>query len=471
MKKISTILLILCMILCMTLPVSATETQDNSIQAGCNTLDGAVTFLGNTQLIENAESVLLYEVTTDTLMHAYQADVQAYPASLVKILTALIAIEKGSMSDAVTVRADVLDTIPEDAMGVDLVVDEVLSVEDLLACVLVGSANDAAAVLADHVLGSQQAFVDEMNRYAQELGCVSTRFMNVHGLHDDLQVTTARDVCRFLTHALKNEIFRELFGTVEYTVPATNKSETRFLSSGNYLINAENTDNVEIYYDPRVTGSRTGVTAAGTRCIASVAESNGLTLVSVVLGSKSFYRDDGYTVSSFGGYKETTDLLDLGFTGFKPGQIFVEGEALQQLTVQNGHEDVVIGPHESVASVLPENASSKTLIYRYSETGNLSAPIEKGQKISQVEVWSGTVCVAKADLYALNSVRAAQPVEMKDPDGSGLSKIGNTLFVILGVVFSAVILLFIILCIIRGARIKAAKKRSRRHSRNRRRSW
>ncbi|MBQ4641359.1 MAG: D-alanyl-D-alanine carboxypeptidase [Oscillospiraceae bacterium] len=471
MKKISAILLIVCIILCITLPVSATQTQDNSIQAGCNTLDGMVTFLGKSQLINNAESVLLYEVTTDTLMYDYQPDLQVYPASLVKILTALIAIEKGTMTDAVTVREDVLNTVPDDAMGVDLVVDEVLSVEDLLACMLVGSANDAAAVLADHIMGSQQAFVDEMNRYAQQLGCVNTQFTNVHGLHNDQQYTTARDVCRFFTHALSNETFREMFGTVEYTVPATNKSESRKLSSGNYLINRNNTDNVEIYYDSRVTGSRTGITTDGKRCIASVAESNGLTLISIVLGSRSFYRDDGYSVSSFGGYKETTDLLDLGFTGFKTAQIFVEGGALQQLAVQNGQEDVVIGTHVSAASVLPEDADGNTLIYRYGEIGNLSAPIKKGEKISYVEVWSGTVCVARADLFALNSVRVSQPLEVDEPNGTLMPKIGNTLLIILGILFCVIILAFVILCIIRGARIASIKKRSRRHSRNRRRSW
>ncbi len=471
MKKFSTILMIVCMILCFLLPASATQEQDRSITAGCNTVYGAVTFLGNDRLIENATSVLLYEVNTDTLMYAYEADAKAYPASLVKILTALVVIENGTMTDAVTVREDILDTVPEDAVGVDLVVDEVLSVEDLLACMIVGSANDAAAVLADHVMGSQQACVDELNRYAQELGCADTHFTNVHGLHDEEQYTTARDVCKILTHALKNEAFCEIFTATKYTVSATNKSETRNLSSSNYLFNRDNSDNVEIYYDSRVIGSRTGITTDGRRCIASVAESNGMTLISVVLGSKSYYRDDGYMVSSFGGYKETTQLLDLGFSGFKTAQLFVHEEALQQLTVANGQEDVVIGPQVSAASVLPEDASGKTLIYRYGEIGNLSAPIEKGQKISYVEVWSGTVCVARADLFALNGVSERQPVEVTEPDPVVLSGIGNTLLVILGIVFLLVIAAFVILCIIRGVRVTAARKRSRRNSRNRRRSW
>lgn len=471
MKKIGVILLIVCMAFMLMLPVSALETRDNSVEAGCNTVDGSVTFLGDGQLIENAQSAILYEVNTDTLMYAFNADASSYPASMVKILTALIAIENGTMSDAVTVRADVLNTVSDDAVGVDLVEDEVLSVEDLLYCMMVGSANDAAAVLADHIMGSQQAFVDELNRYAQALGCTNTHFTNVHGLHDPEQYTTARDICRILSHAWENEAFRQLFGTVKYSVPATNQSETRNLTSGNYLLNADNADNVEIYYDSRVIGSRTGVTTDGLRCIASVAENDGLTAISIILGSKSVYEDDGYSIRVFGGYKETTDLLNIGFDGYKAAQIFHENQALQQLTVTNGQEDVVIGPHVSASSVLPQNTSSKTLIYRYGEIGNLTAPIEKGQKITEVEVWSGTVCVAKADLFAMNGVSAVQPVAVGEDESDKFTNIGRTLLIVFGILFSLIIVGFIILCIVRGLRIAAAKKRSRRHSRNRRRSW
>lgn len=468
MKKFGAIFLVLSMLACIAMPAGATDLQDSSVLNGCNTLDGSVSFLGSEQKIENAESVILYETTTDTLMYAYNADAQAYPASLVKILTALITIEQGVLTDAVAVRADVLDTVPDDAVDADLAADEVLSVEDLLYCMMVGSANDAAAVLADHVLGSQQAFVEEMNRYAQELGCVNTNFTNVHGLHDDQQYTTARDVCRMLNHALKNETFRTIFGAIEYSLPATNMHPTRTLTSGNYLMSDMD---VEIYFDNRVTGSRTGETTDKTRCVASVAESGDMTLISVVLGSKSVYEDDGYTVKHFGGYQETSDLLNLGFDGYKTAQIFYANQPIQQLNVPNGDSDLVIGPDVTAFSVLPYDSSSKTLIYRYGEIGNLTAPIEKGQKVSHLEVWSGTVCVAQTDLYALNKVDTVQQVDQGNEKGGIAIRLGRAFFVILGIVFSVLLLGFVVLCVIRGVRIRAAKKRSRRHSRNRRRSW
>lgn len=468
MKKICAIILALSITACLVVPSSAVDGRDASVINGCNTLDGSVALLGSEQIIENADSVLLYETSTDTLMYAYNADAQAYPASLVKILTALITIEQASLTDAVIVRSDVLDTVPEDAVDADLEADEVLSVEDLLYCMMVGSANDAAAVLADYVLGSQQAFVEEMNRYAQELGCVNTNFTNVHGLHDDEQYTTARDICRILALALKNEAFRTIFGTIEYSLPATNIHPARILSSGNYLMNV---DDVEIYYDSRVTGSRTGETTDRTRCIASVAENEDLTLISIVLGAKSVYKDDGYTVKVFGGYQETSDLLDFGFNGYKTAQIFYPGQPLQQLDVPNGDSDLVIGPDVGAFSVLPHDSSSKTLIYRYGQIGNLSAPIEKGQKISHLEVWSGTICVAQTDLYALNKVDAAQAFDLNnEKSGIGI-RFGKAIFITLGVICSVLLLGFAALCVIRGVHVRAAKKRSRRHSRNRRRSW
>ena len=110
------------------------------------------------------------------------------------------------------------------------------TVKDLLYCMMVASGNDAAIILADHVLGSQKAFVAEMNRYVTELGCANTHFTNVHGLHDDKQYTTARDMAKILAKAIQNTLFCEVFGAKEYAMPQTNKSNARRLISQNYLL-------------------------------------------------------------------------------------------------------------------------------------------------------------------------------------------------------------------------------------------
>ena len=469
MKKISVLFLILCLFVCL-LPVSAEESDiDASIVNGCNTLDGQVPFLGSEQLIQNGKSFVLYEGNTDTLMYADNADTQLPPASLVKILTALIAIEKGAMTDVVTVSQDVLSTLDPDAMVVEpkLVVGEVVTVEDLLYCMMVASGNDAAVVLADHIMGNQAAFVAEMNRYAAELGCTGTNFTNVHGLHDKNQYTTARDTARILAKAIKNKEFCKIFGAKKYIVPATNKSESRVLTTQNYLMS---NDSVIIHYDERVTGSRTGVANDGTRSIASVAEVNDMQLICVVMGAKSTYDTDGYTVKVFGGYNETKQLLDSGFKGLKTAQLLHENQVLLQTVVANGSSDVTVGTKNAVYSVIPETTDTNSLVYRYVNEVSLTAPVQEGQRVSTLQIWCGNICIAQSDLYAMSSVLPAGQVftteETPVEKGNGLKIILSGV----GLILAAALVYVIIRSLVYANRLAKKRRQSRRNSRNRRRS-
>ena len=467
MKKITAILLVLILAFSI-LPVSAVESGENtSISGGCNTLDGQLPYLGNQMLISNAAAAFLYETNTDTVMYAQNADAQVSPASLLKILTALIAIEKGSLTDVVTVKADVLSTLPVDAAVVELVADEVVTVEDLLYCMMVGSGNDAAVALADHVLGSQQAFVTEMNRYAAELGCTGTNFTNVHGLYDKNQYTTARDMARILVKAIQNEEFCKVFGAKYYSVPETNKSSARHLATQNYLIN---NDKVVAYFDERVTGGRTAVNNDQTRSIASTAQVNDMNLICIVFGAKSQFEKDGYSVKVFGGYDETKKLFDLGFTGNRTAQILHAGQVMQQNSVMNGGSDVIIGTHEGAASVIPDGASENQLTYRYVNEVPLTAPIEKDQRVSTLQIWYGSVCLAQTDLYAMNKVVPAGTQFADTGKNGGAAAFWSVLLYVLGGICVIALLGFVALLLLRASRVAKAKRQSRRNSRNRRRS-
>lgn len=458
MKKFF-VFLIAIMIVVSAIPLSISA-ENISVSSGCSTVDGELPFLGNQRLVENVVSAVLYEVNSDTLMYADNADATLPPVSLAKILTALIAIEKGTLSDAVTVTADVLSTLPKDAAVVELAVDEVLTLEDLINCMMVASGNDAAAVLADYVMGSQENFVNEMNRYASKLGCTNTNFTNVHGLNDPNQYTTARDMARILAHAIENDKFCEIFGDIYYNVPETNKSPIRYLESENYLMND---DKVVIHYDSRVVGSRTGIANDWSRSIASVAKKDDLTLVCIVMGSKSVYEDDGYTVKVFGGYNETRQLFDLGFEGHKTAQILHENQILKQSTVLNGNCDVSIGTQDSFFSVIPLSMDAAGLSYRYINETQLIAPIEKGQKLSTVQVWCGSVCIAEADLYAMNSVDSVEQTTATE------SKQGTSFFrwIVLGLcaIVGVIIFCFLMLVILRSIHIRKIKNKQHRHYR------
>lgn len=413
MKKTVTICVLLCLmvITCLQLTAYATDTQVDSnvliggLERNCHSADAQTALLGSDELVKNAKAVFLYELNSETLLYAWNADVGMEPASLVKIMTAFVAIEEGTLTDAVTVKQNVIDSVPKNTVSADLVADEVMTLEDLLYCMMVGSASDASVVIADHIAGSQDDFVRLMNDRAAQLGCTGTHFTNTHGLYDKEQHMTARDVAKILAAALENETFAKVFGTVHHTIPATNKSAERNLITGNYLMS---TDDVKIYYDPRVTGGRTGVVNDGSRCLAACSEVDGMKIVSVVMGSASVYQENGNKVNSFGGYPETTSLLDIAFNNYKTVRVLYEGQVLAQKDVINGANDVTLGSNVAVAAVLPSDVTSEQLQFRYVDgSGSITAPIAKGEQVASVEIWHDNFCVAQTDLFAMNDVALA----------------------------------------------------------------
>lgn len=472
MKKFGAICLIICLLIAVLCPepVSAVMdvTDDKSVQQGCHTIDAQSPLLGSMPFTENAKSIILYECNSDTLMYAWNADEQLYPASFVKIMTALIAVEKGDLSAQVTVRQDVLNTLPNDAVSAELVSGERISLEDLLYCMMVQSANDAAAVIADHISGSQEAFVAEMNAYAQQLGCTGTKFMNVHGLHHEEQVTTARDTARILAVAMQNEDFAKIFNTAFYTVPATNKSASRRLETVNHLINNQE---YATYYDERVTGGRTGVTDDGYRCIASASQADDLQMISVIMGTQSVFAEDGYTPRIVGGFLETSELLDMGYAGYKEAQILYKGQIIKQQAVTNGTSDVMLGCQIDVSTVLPYSATENDLVYRYNDVpGAFQAPITKGEILSQIEIWYGSICLGHADLIAMNNVDAVQTETQTDANSRSGSTAGKiVLWIFLGIL---AVLVVIVLClvVIRKLRKALIGHRGKKYRRSRRRS-
>ena len=439
-------------------------TDDTAMLNSSHSVDAGSALLGTKKLVDNAKAVVLYEAGSETLMYAFNADERMYPASFVKIMTALIAAEKGNIADTVTVSQGAVSSLPKGAVSVDLTADEQLTLEELLYCLLVGSANDAAAVIAEHVGGSEAAFVQQMNQYAQDLGCTGTQFTNAHGLHNDAQYTTARDAARILDAAMKNEIFRTVFTSVKHTVPATNKSEKRDLVSGNYMVDTAS----KLYYDSRVIGGRTGVTEDGRRCLATAAEKNGMLLLCIVMGSDTVYQEDGYSAITIGGYHETTALLDAGFEGHKTVQILYENQALRQYPVSGGDSHVVVGPKVSVSAVLPEAVTLSDLSMRYSDE-MLQAPVKAGDRVSMLQVWHGTMCIAQVDLVAFNSVAKAGSLQMSDVSKGNSGLLSSIVWVVV-IVLICILVVFAVLVIIRKLRVFAVRKRSKRYRRSRRRS-
>ena len=188
-----------------------------------------------------AKAALLVDQKTGAVVYAKNEHQELYPASLTKIMTALLvleAVDRGTLKldQPITATASAMTTLAADGSTAGIQVGEVLTVEQLLYCMLVVSANEACTILAEQVSGSVGAFVDAMNAKAEELGCEHTHFMNPHGLHDDQHYTSAWDLYLITRAAMEYPEFMTVCDTTSTTIPATNLSPERILYNTNYLI-------------------------------------------------------------------------------------------------------------------------------------------------------------------------------------------------------------------------------------------
>lgn len=467
MKKLRLICLLLFLLaLLMPIPRAGAAEADTSVTGGCHSVDASKPLMNSEKLLETSQAVFVYERNSGTLVYAWNADQLLDPAGMPKLMTALLAVEHGTLTDVVTVSKKALDAVSIGSVSAGLVRGEEIALEDLLYLMMTQSANDAATVIAEHIAGSQDAFVDMMNVRAQELGCTNTVFTNAHGLPDEASSITARDLCRILDAALDNETFQTFFSATEYTVLATNKSEPRQIRTSNLMA----LENRKDYYDSRVTGGKTGATKDG-RCLALTAEHNGMELIAIVMGAVPTYEVENIVIKTYGSFEEMAVLLDHVFGKYEYRQIFYPGQALAQYPVTGGSNHVVVSPMQEVAAVLPVELDSQQLSWLYGDVnGSTQAPVAAGTVISSLQVWYGNNCIAQTDLVAINSVDVwKEPVNANKPpenDEAGGAIIATVIGIVLGIA-AAVLVIWSVVNAVRRAIIKNRRKRRRREQRRR----
>lgn len=421
-KRVLTLLLCLSLLLSsFAVPVRAEETPaalgSITVTNGCKTMEAMSPLGGSHRILETAQAAFVYERSTDTVVYSYNADLKLYPGSLSKMLTALIAIERCDLDEEVTVSTREISQLPVGSITARLKEGEIVTVEDLLYCLILTSANDAALVLAEHIAGNEAGFVEIMNQRAAELGCTNSHFTNCHGLDDAGQYTTARDMARITSYASANPTFATIFSSNTYTLKATNKvSEDRKLETGNHL----RYDLVlRQFNDSRVTGGMPSyVSPASGASIAFTAEDKGMDLVFVILGTTRTYNSYG-NADYYGNFNEALDLLEFTFSGYKINRILYSGQAFHQFEVNDGECEVVGTPNVNVDTVLPIDANMSNLIIKYSVVdGGIVAPVETGDKIATVQLWYSASCIAEVELFAMNPVL--------DADETGVEIFGPT---------------------------------------------
>lgn len=448
-----------------------------SILSGCRTLDGQVPLAGSDRKLETAQAAIIYERNTGTLVYAYNPDTKLPPGALSKIVTALVVVERvENLDTVVTVQAGIASRIPGGAGSVKLKSEEQMSVRDLLHCMILQNAADAAVALAEYVAGTRATFVDMMNQRVKQLGCTGTEFTDVHGVGSGNQTTTARDMIRIMIACSDNPTVKELLSTQSYEVAATNMSEARSLQSLDYMMQNKI---VTKYIDDRVTSgfaSYSDDTGASIVVTADNTEKSGVTglnLVCVVMGATRVFAENGWQVTNYGNFDEMVKLLSYAYKNFRVRRIIYNGMSLTQLPVAGGDTDVVGVANVNIDTVLPANAKMANLIRNVSvENGGLTAPIQKDDLIGTIEIWFSNSCLTEAQLLAQQPVKAV--------DNSGLtvysalapqtqgerSSLSGAVLIVCAVILVPVISYLAINAYLR----RRAQNRRRKRRKNRRRS-
>ncbi|MBE5932103.1 MAG: D-alanyl-D-alanine carboxypeptidase [Lachnospiraceae bacterium] len=228
------------------------------------------------------QSAIVMDAKTGQVIYEKDAYSKQFPASTTKIMTALIALEHGNMSDTLVMSENAIWGIDRDSSNIGLDVGEKISMLDGMYAILMSSANEVCVATAEHISGSTDAYVALMNEKAKELGCTSTNFVNVNGLHHENHYTCAYDLAIMARAALGNPTFREMSACTYYEVPPTNViNDTRYLWQNNELI-CETSD----YYYSYCTGGKTGFTDQAGGTLVSWASYNDMELICVVMNTQ-----------------------------------------------------------------------------------------------------------------------------------------------------------------------------------------
>jgi len=337
---------------------------------------------------------------------------KVYPASTTKIMTVLLVLEQieaGNLSldDKVVVQEGFDHDMDREGSSAQIVVDEILPLKDLLYCLLLASANEAANVVAVHTYGTIDGFVTKMNERARELGCTNTNFANPHGLHNENHYTTAYDLYLIASEAMKHELFATIVDTIEYTVAATNKSDVRGLTNTNGLITSAALY-ANSYYEPAF-GIKTGYTSAAGYCLASAAKSRDIRAICIALGGTMNESVNG--TITYTNFTDSISLFNWVFSNFTRMEL-VEGESIileVPVNLASDADTIALRAETNVTGVLPNDADLTQLqqnITIYSEEEDLAveAPITEGQVLGEISVSLNGVEYGKTYLVANRSV-------------------------------------------------------------------
>ena len=397
-------------------------------------------------------NAILLDATYDEVLYDKGAYEKVYPASITKVMTALLVLEavdagQLTLDTPITATAEALE-VPKDSSTAKIQVGDTYTLEQYLYCLLLPSGNEVAQILAITVDGSIEAFVDHMNRRAEELGCLGTHFANPHGYHDDNHYTTAYDITRYMKAAMEYDLFQTILTSPNYTLPANGVSEERIIRNTNAL--TSNWTYTDYLYGPG-TGGKTGTTDEAGNCLVETAQKGDMSLISVILGAEEV--DLGNGDVDHRQFSETIKLLDWGFDNFQrvtltPDESLV---AKVQVNLSTQADEVNVKPLGSITRTLPKDVDPDQVemtINLFSES--VDAPVEAGQVLGVLTLSYDGVDYGKLDLVADTSVERSDFLYYKDQVESFFRNAGVRL--LLAVVLIAVVIVLLRVLVFRKRR-------------------
>lgn len=350
----------------------------------------SVTALADFQPTNQPRSYILMDYDTGTVLAESNSN-EPYPiASVTKVMTMLICMEalqagKISMDDVVTASEYAC------SMGgsqIYLEPGEQMTVEELLKSVAVGSANDASVVLAEHIMGSETAFVDAMNERAKSLGMINTHFVNCNGLDEDNHYSSAADVAKMSRELIKHDAIRPFLGIWMDSV-----------RNGEFGLT--NTNKLIRFYNGAI-GIKTGSTSDAKYCLSSAATRDGLTLIGVVLGAET-------TDQRFETAKE---LLNYGFSNYKIETVIETNTPCDNINIVKGKKETIGTETQSSFKKLVNKQSENKIESKVSLNNDIKAPVNKGDVVGKIEFVENNKKIGEVNIVASEDVKKLNLVDV-----------------------------------------------------------
>ncbi len=400
-----------------------------------------------------SEFVYLANLDSETPVYTKNAQEKAYPASLTKIMTYIVVQEEVEDFETtkVPIKQDILDQLlgtGSSLSGLEYYVGEELSVLDLAYCMMVPSGNDASLVLADYIgNGDISAFVDLMNKKAEELGLENTHFTNPHGLHDKDQYTTAEDVYKMTKYAISLPLFMEICNTTSFEVTSAQIDDPPTISPSNQML----LENSEYYYE-YTQGIKTGTTDEAGFCIATTAVKDGTAYICVTMNAPVYDSEGNWTTN--GAMQDTKSLYEWAFNNLQLNQIAGEDEPITEVTLNYGQKDsVFLVPEYSSYEVLPIDMNSDDIKIVPDAQETLDAPVQKGEVIGTATIYYKDQELEKINLVAIETVN-------RDEFSYSMQIIQNILTSPWFLWISGIILVLFLVYLVFVFRVKKGEKKS-----------